>query len=359
MDKLKKKRCYLNKVAKYIQNNRPRRAEKYIEKHKLKQYLTIFTNTNGENLLHMCCYFTSSWRFLRYLIHHNVDPLQTDNNGDFPHHHAVHKLLSIKDAHEAQSVYHDFVQPFLENYSTCLKLKNKFGNSTEDLLSHFLECQGNMQSTHSEDECKDHQENEEWMSKLQDAFNDEYESNWGRYENDDFNDDRQWESYDCWADRIASAKRRKEESRRYQYSSKKHHKKLHKEKSKTASPKNNVSQPKKLVIERKLSELEFLRNEKKYKKLLNGNQNELLSYDRFPWPRDNQGTCLSYQSIDKLHIDNTSENRMLIRKLQRRWHPDKFMQNFGNRLLESDKDLILQKINEIAKTLNKISENLV
>lgn len=105
--------------------------------------------------------------------------------------------------------------------------------------------------------------------------------------------------------------------------------------------------------------MEFLRNEKKYKKLLHGTPKESLSYGSFPWPTDNQGICLSYKGVDSLHIDNTFENKMLVRKLQRRWHPDKFMQNFGNRLLESDRDHIINQINEIAKALNKINEKLV
>ncbi|CAI9719680.1 Hypothetical predicted protein [Octopus vulgaris] len=348
----------MNKVITYIKDNRPSRAKEYIRKHKLGKYLKNVTIASGGNLLHMCCSSTNSRRFLRYLLRKEVDPLQTDCNGNLPHHYAVHQLLYIDDPHEAQFVYQDFVQPFLNAFPGGLILKNRFGESTEDLLLQFFHYQNIYQSADIIDESEYINEAQAWKNKLEDIFEDEYERSWGRYENDYFECDKEWESYDAWANRISSERKRKKEPWKYEFSFKKAHKKLHRGNSNTHTQ-NHVSRPKRKHSERKLTEVEFLRNEKKYKKLLNGDQKEILSYDRFPWPTDSQGICLSYEGVESLHIDNTLENKMLVRKLQRRWHPDKFIQNFGNRLLESDRDHIIKQINEIAKALNKINEKLV
>lgn len=350
----------MNNVVSYIKDNRPSRAKEYTKKYKIGKYLKDFVSINGENLLHMCCFCTRSTRFLRYLLRKDIDPYQTDANGNLPHHYAVQQLLNLEDPHEAQFVYQGFVRPFLDAFPTCLKFKNKFGNSTEDLLYIFLHqnIYPSTDATYNIGETENEEE-QAWKYKLEDVYEDEYERSWGRYENDYFENIKERETYDSWANRISSERKKKKERLKYEYSFKRSHKSIHREKSNTRIPNYNVSQPQTKHSERKLSDVEFLRNEKKYKKLLNGNPEEILSYDSFPWPTDSYGMVLSYESVESLHIDNTLENKKLIRKLQCRWHPDKFIQNFGNHLLESDKDKIMNQINEIAKVLNRISEKFV
>jgi hypothetical protein len=47
--------------------------------------------------------------------------------------------------------------------------------------------------------------------------------------------------------------------------------------------------------------------------------------------------------------------KVAVRDLQRRWHPDKFMQRFGVRLLPEIKDEILRKVVAVTQLVNAIS----
>lgn len=49
------------------------------------------------------------------------------------------------------------------------------------------------------------------------------------------------------------------------------------------------------------------------------------------------------------------ELKLAVRDLQRRWHPDKFLQRFGTSLVPSSRDSILKRVVAIAQALNSIA----
>ena len=51
---------------------------------------------------------------------------------------------------------------------------------------------------------------------------------------------------------------------------------------------------------------------------------------------------------------NIAPHRNLVRLLQLRWHPDKFMQSYGRLLVESEKEAILKRVKEVSQAVNAI-----
>ena len=45
-----------------------------------------------------------------------------------------------------------------------------------------------------------------------------------------------------------------------------------------------------------------------------------------------------------------------VRALQTRWHPDRFTQKFGSRLVESERDAILARVTEVAASMNTLRQ---
>ena len=46
-----------------------------------------------------------------------------------------------------------------------------------------------------------------------------------------------------------------------------------------------------------------------------------------------------------------------LKGLQQRWHPDKWMQKFGSRLADSDREAIMERVNEISVAINALKMN--
>ena len=56
------------------------------------------------------------------------------------------------------------------------------------------------------------------------------------------------------------------------------------------------------------------------------------------------------------YITKLTAKKQLVRAGLLRWHPDKFMQKFGAKLMETDKELILEKVKEISQSINYYAE---
>lgn len=55
-----------------------------------------------------------------------------------------------------------------------------------------------------------------------------------------------------------------------------------------------------------------------------------------------------------LHNAPPSEHKQLLRKEILRWHPDKFLQKYRSRLLASDHDRVLERVNELSQALHQL-----
>eukprot|EP00026_Physarum_polycephalum_P011560 Phypoly_transcript_11795.p1 GENE.Phypoly_transcript_11795~~Phypoly_transcript_11795.p1 ORF type:complete len:392 (-),score=107.64 Phypoly_transcript_11795:11-1138(-) len=76
-----------------------------------------------------------------------------------------------------------------------------------------------------------------------------------------------------------------------------------------------------------------------------------ISLKDVPWPSGPAHNILGIK--ENLPF---SAKKQLVRAGLLRWHPDKFMQKFGSKLVAEDKNLILEKVKEISQSINHYSE---
>ena len=177
----------------------------------------------------------------------------------------------------------------------------------------------------------------------------------------------QQETYDDWADRIRSEYDAKIRSRaQAQYKTKENPKRLktdHTPKTQ-AGPENleDIRSRMREKYDKNSREEEFLKTlkkrlkyEKRYKEVLNKKHKTDLGYCDIPWP------SLDSERLDDIQVlfggmDKTeSDFKKYLRDQQIRWHPDKFLQRFGDYLMVEDKERILERVTRLSQSLNKLS----
>ena len=88
------------------------------------------------------------------------------------------------------------------------------------------------------------------------------------------------------------------------------------------------------------------------------NKAEIITYDDIPWPgsTDNTEHMVAVLVGDRSKL-STDELKKYLKTQQRTWHPDKFVQKFGRRLKDSEREKILEKVKELSQALNKAGED--
>jgi len=199
-----------------------------------------------------------------------------------------------------------------------------------------------------------HDAEEDWNSKICAEMEDEYQNNWGQYEEDfleaDVND---CETYDSWAERMIYEHRKKTSNHSYKVPP------APKVESKSSSGWSAEDQSQFLKNEEtkriakeaeKSSKLRFqflskLRN-------MVHSEGTIHSTD-LPFDCQDQVECICQHILfDVKEVNDVEEKRKAVRELKRLWHPDKFAQKFHQRLAEDIKDPVMKKVNEIAQYLN-------
>jgi NF-kappa-B inhibitor-like protein 1 len=186
----------------------------------------------------------------------------------------------------------------------------------------------------------------------------------------DYYQDRDEEAYEDWVERIRCERRSKywqnvpqsstsgranqteedRESREFQKKLEQDHERYQeKMKKKMQERKQKSAVLKKTFYEQKWTDL--------FSEIKNGT---LLSFSDIPWP---DGVSKSADAVlEFLFCDFDEEETTLrkkyLRSQQVRWHPDKFMQKFGQNLLETDREKILEKVKSVSQLMNQITDNM-
>ena len=96
--------------------------------------------------------------------------------------------------------------------------------------------------------------------------------------------------------------------------------------------------------------------EKKFEEICQADdRNSKLSYKDVPWPVHHKDG-FSLEDVVLSNVDKADKSllKRSLRDQQVRWHPDRFMQKFGERLEDCDRERILKKVNTISQELNQI-----
>uniref|UniRef100_A0A7S1N1Y1 NF-kappa-B inhibitor-like protein 1 n=1 Tax=Eutreptiella gymnastica TaxID=73025 RepID=A0A7S1N1Y1_9EUGL len=76
-----------------------------------------------------------------------------------------------------------------------------------------------------------------------------------------------------------------------------------------------------------------------------------VAYSAVPWPETAQEPDLMKEYLEASRPSDPTRHQQLVRQLTMRWHPDKFLQQFGPRLAPSDRERILAKVTHVFQVI--------
>ncbi len=197
----------------------------------------------------------------------------------------------------------------------------------------------------------------------------------------DFCEEDEKETYKDWGDRINSEYHRK---RQYQYQAANSHRTSGRKTDKNEERKAEEKQARKRKFQEKL-EKEHKEYQERIKKARLEKQNQSLrilkdayemrckeffssksehenvGYRDVPWPYTKEAGVSGTRQFILCDVDETDSSKLkkYLRAQQVRWHPDKFMQKCGQRLIELEKAKIMARVNLVSQELHKIIDDLI
>nr|AHA83601.1 NF-kappa-B inhibitor [Apostichopus japonicus] len=337
------------KLAQYVLDGSVSKVQRFIKEHKRIDINSVrLVIHKYQPLLHMACE-RGHRGMVVLLLQMGADPALLDHTkGDTALHVASRRVLS---GHKA-----DFktIALTILKYSPpdILDIENKSGQTARHLLKKFVTDQGMTIGQ------KVRTEEDEWEEKLSRAWEDDMTDNLPEnsyYEG--FGDEKPQESFDDWADRLTSEYRAKRKGGRLpeQETESREQKKRKTEDENSRNAKHKKKQ-KRGPDRRNHTLLMRLRYEKRMA-AFEAEDGEDVGFDDIPWPgsTDNTDHMVTILVSDKSKM-SAEDLKKYLRTHQRTWHPDKFMQKFGKRLKESDRERILDKVKELSQALNKAGE---
>ena len=182
------------------------------------------------------------------------------------------------------------------------------------------------------------------------------------------------ETWDDWAEKISSQHQRNRYSDPPSRTYSKHRRKAGIEDTDTEPKKRKgIDEAKRKEFDRKLredalQEIQVSRErqqekwtqikvvyESRCEAVFGGGDGTLLRYRDIPWPPGKTLQDKANMMFSGLQKDST-QYRKYVKEQQRRWHPDRFSQKCGSRLVETDRHKIMESVKELSQYLNKMAE---
>jgi len=330
------------KIIGYIEKDNFQKLKKYIKNKSID--LNELITSKGDKMLHLCCK-EGSVDSLAFLLKLGANPHLVNNKGDLPIHLAAKYCIK----HYTKSIETDLVSALLTYCSGSVKEKNFSGVSVQDLLGDLEKVKRKDMFYKTENRKgrkvgAEESEAEEWRNKLLDESELEFEDNMGKYEYDESYVGVSYESFDEWADRIykSFSSRRK---RMYDAPPK-------------GEPSNEERTSKKPKLSLEANNAAYLQlKERQEKKKYEAMFFKLFSSDSIIRSSDIPLDGLDEVKIVDILLDSVKELskdevKLRIREEIRRWHPDKFMQKLGVRILNEEKNEVMEKVKVVSQALN-------
>ncbi|XP_018420288.1 PREDICTED: NF-kappa-B inhibitor-like protein 1 [Nanorana parkeri] len=370
------------RALRYIQKGDVLRLKSYIRRHRRHLQLDQLL-PGGQSLLHAAC-LTRDNACALLLLRKGADPMQCDAAGN----NALHVAAREMEKGEWR-VYTDLCVPILKRCPQTMDVPNKQGTTAreilrraEDLMRHSREQQTSPFTDPSS------KETSEWREKLFAEGMDEYQEIFGQYDDDDYSDSvPDMESFESWADRIYTE----------------YHARNCRSNNMSLKTKVVTSQDtSRLVEERRYldrkdqmeGELRQAQSERYHKRCQevfggagassedgskhssskatlshdttdNDNANNtntrmgtsMLSYKDIPWPLPG-GTAEQMARFIAAGADSSDVTtyKRYLRAQRVTWHPDRFMQRCGARLLAKDRVRVLETVTALSQELNRLAE---
>ncbi|XP_026874877.2 NF-kappa-B inhibitor-like protein 1 [Electrophorus electricus] len=359
-----------SRVLRYVRQGRVQKLGAYLRKHRRLQ-LNFSQGRRHRSLLHVAC-SQGDAAVLRVLLEHGADPLRPDRRGDTALHLAARRLRK----HGTRD-YNDVLLPLREYWPDALETPNHAGVTPRALLQGIRLVQG---ATPSEGSPQRADPEHEWREKLRAECQDEFSEMFGQYDDDFLRDDDEEEDFGNWAERIrreyvAKQQARAQRGGAYSRPRKAKHERAEEEEKEARRRREFHARQEKEHREyleraaRKHSETQQgrkTRYEERCAATFHSSASSsgadptcMLGYDDIPWPAP-RGSLDEMLAV-MLHGADRSDVpafRKLLRRQQALWHPDKFSQRCGRRLLERDRQTILDTVTALSQELNRLAQSL-
>ncbi|XP_017566730.2 NF-kappa-B inhibitor-like protein 1 [Pygocentrus nattereri] len=354
------------KVWRYVEEGSLLKLKSYLRKHK-DVGMNFSQGKRQRSLLHLSC-SQGDDAILRLLLKHGADPLQRDRNEDTPLHLAAKRACKY-----GKRDYDDLVIPLRKHCPAALDAPNKAGVTPLDLLQGL-----NFGQRRSEEgDSPQHTDPEQkWREKLFGECQDEFFETFGQYDDDFLLDDKDEEDFGDWAERIRREYAAKQQARAqrdaaFHCRKRKHREQAEEEERRCRELHSRLEREHREYLERAVRKEDETKRGKKRryeercaetfsKSTSSGVEtSSMLGYDDIPWPSP-RGSLDEMLAV-MLHGADRSDIptfRKLLRQQQALWHPDKFSQRCGGRLLERDRQKILDTVTALSQELNRLAQSL-
>ncbi|XP_044162595.1 NF-kappa-B inhibitor-like protein 1 [Bufo gargarizans] len=357
----------------YIERGDVLRLKSYIRKHRHLRLDHVLPG--GRSLLHAACALRDDACAL-LLLRKGADPMQRDASGNNALHVAAREVEK-----GGWKVYTDLVVPILKRCPQSIDVADHQGTTPRDILRRAEDLmERNSRRSASPDVSS--QQSSEWREKLLAESMDEYQELYGQYEEDYPEEVPEVETFESWADRIYR-----------EYQARKipseppgaKGKRVSVQKSSSAAGEKTYLQRQRQK-EKELRGAQSVRYQKRCEEVFGRTGSSAKTEEELvknPTARDCEGSgpteirtglgTLGYSDIPWPLPGGTAEQmaqtiaaggdpsdagsyKRYLRAQRVTWHPDRFMQRCGSRLLAKDRERVLRTVTALSQELNRLAE---
>lgn len=354
------------KLFRNIKSGSLHRVRSLLKKSKLD--VNEIVDANGRTPLHVASILADD-ALVRLLLKHGALTEAKDHSGNTPLHLAIKNGMELLNP----NIYYDVVLPLLQaSNNRILESRNLEGETVEKLLKklkRFIkkEKRERQQRLQREEQIfrereAAREEEKEWREKLRHELDCE-----NFYLNENFDDiasESTYEPYDVWAERILNEKKekiRKENDKKQNV----------KRQFRSAQTESEIRDRTRQLESEHLAYLEQMREKCKKNKSSTMKRDyeercrsifqdttgkEKLLYTDIPWPDSGDAEKAVELLVEWSKMEDSEESqKKYLKEQQVQWHPDRFMQKCDDKLSDSDRQQIVDRVKEISQHLNALN----
>ncbi|XP_078271929.1 NF-kappa-B inhibitor-like protein 1 isoform X2 [Rhinoraja longicauda] len=362
------------KVLRYAEAGEAGKLRSYLHRH--PRLGVAFSGRKGRSPLHVACARSGGDAAARLLLRRGADPMSRDARGNTPLHLAAR--LALRRGEQADG---DVVVPLVKCCPAAMDVLNEDGVTPREILRSRSKPQDTGPADGGPQEAERDRSDGEWYSKLFGECEDEFYQSCGRYEDDYCEPEPEPQTYERWAERLAreyaqrrararpgvgrappvdreKEKRREREELRDRMRQRLEAEQRRRHQEEAAEAAGGRKQRYERGCARVFGRGGGAAADKEEEEEEEGGGGR-LAYADIPWPHP-RGTVDEMVAVVVHGVDRgrPEELRRYLRQQRAVWHPDRFAQRCGERLLEADRRRILDTVTALSQALNKLAETV-
>ncbi|XP_074092831.1 NF-kappa-B inhibitor-like protein 1 [Macrotis lagotis] len=348
---------------------RQRRFQRYLSTGQLSKAQSLFQRHPKLDIdagepppLHQAC-IRQDTSALYLLLHLGADPIHQDCHGNTALHAA---------AQQGPSAYKNFFLPLMIKCPSAMKMKNKQGKTPGELMGWEKSPEPSVEVEEEEEEAY---RERKWRKKLQEELEDEWQDMLGRFEGDEDAtlDTPEPESFSAWTERLAQEHAQKQQQQQAteriqhtKYTSASYHSWQQQDKCRLFQKQTQAKEDE--LRENRTKKTEETRghcgkdpNRPKPRGDLTRTGDRFWYLGDIPWPclgeRDPEVMAVTLMARGPPPTDQEAL-RKYLRAQQVQWHPDRFLQRFGDQIEAREREKVMEIVTALSQALNRHAEGL-